>query len=248
MNGFVVSRHQLALRGLHQPVRVVHMTDLHFGRLQRIQQVERWVDAAINQNADLIVVTGDFVDHPISQTDLDSLVRALSRLRAPLGVFAVPGNHDHGSFKTDINYLIEPLETVGIKFLVNTNLELRPDLVLAGVDDLWLGTPDLKRALEGVSDGPAVILMAHNPDQLVRVPARVDLTLSGHTHGGQIVLPVLGALHTGSDYGQRFAQGFVRADGQDGVRGFVSRGLGTTLIPVRFMCPAELVVLDLEPQ
>jgi uncharacterized protein len=248
MSGFVISRHQLALRGLHQPVRVVHMTDLHFGRLQRINQVERWVDAALQQNADLIVVTGDFVDHPISQTDLDALVRALSSLRAPLGVFAVPGNHDHGSFKIDINHLIAPLEAVGIRFLVNTNLMLRPDLVLAGVDDLWLGSPDLYRALEGVLDGPAVILMAHNPDQLVSVPSRVDLTLSGHTHGGQIVLPVLGALHTGSDYGQRFAQGFVRADGEKGARGFVSRGLGTTLLPVRLMCAAELVVLDLEPQ
>lgn len=248
MNGFVVSRHRLTLRGLERPVRVVQMTDLHFGRLQRIRQVERWVEAAISQNADLIVVTGDFVDHPISQTSLDALVGALSSLRAPLGVFAVPGNHDHGSFKTDINHLIAPLEAVGIRFLLNTNLALRPDLVLSGMDDLWLGSPDLNLALEGVPDGPTVILMAHNPDQLVDMPARVDLTLSGHTHGGQIVLPIVGALHTGSDYGQRFAQGFVRADGQGGAHGFVSRGLGTTLLPVRFMCPAELVVLDLEPQ
>lgn len=248
MRGFVVSRHRLRLRGLEQSVRVVQMTDLHFGRLQRLRQVERWVDAAIDQAADLIVVTGDFVDHPIPKTDLDALVTALSRLRAPLGVFAVPGNHDHGSFKVQMTQLIAPLEAVGIRFLVNQNVSLRPDLVLAGVDDLWLGKPDLQAALDGVSDGPAVILMAHNPDQLVIVPARVDLTLSGHTHGGQIVLPVVGALHTGSDYGQRFAQGFVRAEGASGALGFVSRGLGTTLLPIRFGCAAELVVLDLKPQ
>ena len=248
MTGFVVSRHRRALRGLSKPVRLVQLTDLHLGRLQGVRQVEGWVAAALEQRADLIVVTGDFVDHPIPQSDLDALVRAVSGLRAPLGVFAVPGNHDHGSFKADINRLIAPLEAVGIRFLINRHAVLRDDLVLAGVDDLWLGQPDLNRALEGVPDGAAVILMAHNPDQLVTVPARVDLTLSGHTHGGQIVLPVVGALHTGSDYGQRFAQGFVRADGATGALGFVSRGLGTTLLPVRFSCPAELVVLELQPE
>lgn len=248
MNRFVVSRHRLGLRGLENPVRVVQLTDLHFGRLQGIAQVRRWVEGALESQPELIVITGDFVDHQITDPDLDALVGVLSRLRAPLGVFAVPGNHDHGSFKHDIADLISPLEAVGIGFLVNQNLRLRDDLVLAGVDDLWLGKPDLKAALETVPDGPAVILMAHNPDQLVKVPARVDLTLSGHTHGGQIVLPVVGALQTGSDYGQRFAQGFVRADGETGALGFVSRGLGTTLLPIRFGCPAELVVLDLEPE
>ncbi len=248
MTGFVISRHRRALRGLREPLRLVHLTDLHFGRLQRARRIEGWVAAALEQRADLIVVTGDFVDHPIPQSDLDALVRAVSSLSAPLGVFAVPGNHDHGSFKADINRLIAPLEAVGIRFLTNRRVALRDDLVLVGVDDLWLGEPDLKGALEGVPDGCAVILLAHNPDQLVTVPARVDLTLSGHTHGGQIVLPVVGALHTGSDYGQRFAQGFVRANGSSGALGFVSRGLGTTLLPVRLGCPAELVVLELEPE
>ena len=248
MNGFVVSKHRLGLRGLEKSVRVVQLTDLHFGRLQRIRRVEGWVDAALEQQADLIVITGDFVDHQITDPDLGALVCAISRLHAPLGVFAVPGNHDHGSFKYDIADLISPLEAVGIRFLINRNITLREDLVLAGVDDLWLGKPDMSAALEAVPDGPAVILMAHNPDQLVKVPARVDLTLSGHTHGGQIVLPVVGALQTGSDYGQRFAQGFVRANGETGALGFVSRGLGTTLLPIRFGCPAELVVLDLEPE
>jgi predicted MPP superfamily phosphohydrolase len=94
----------------------------------------------------------------------------------------------------------------------------------------------------------AVLLLAHHPDQLIDVPSRVGLTLSGHTHGGQVVLPWLGALHTGSDYGQRFAQGLVFASGPGSARGFVSRGLGTTFLPLRFGCPAEVVELHLEPE
>lgn len=264
ISSFTISRHRISLSGLRAPLRVVQLSDLHVGRVHRPRQARRWVQAAMNEAPDLIVITGDFVDKPIPDGDLKELAKALSGLHAPLGVFAVPGNHDYGSFTPHLTRLTVPLEAVGVRFLINANVTLRPDLVLAGVDDLWLGKPDLPRALEGVPDGVssdvpndvpndvqndvAVLLLAHNPDQLMDVPARVGLTLSGHTHGGQVVLPWVGALHTGSDYGQRFAQGLVFANGPGSARGFVSRGLGTTFLPLRFGCPAEMVVLSLEPE
>lgn len=246
LHSFIVSTHRVGLPDLRAPVRIVQLSDLHVGRVHRPSRAHRWVEATLAQNPDLIVITGDFVDRPVPPADLETLASALAQLRAPLGVYAVPGNHDHGSFPGHLERLIAPLESVGVRFLVNANVMLRPDLVLAGVDDLWLGQPDLSRALEGVPDGPAVLLLAHHPDQLVTVPPRVSLMLSGHTHGGQVVLPLVGALHTGSDYGQRFVRGLVRDDPR-GARGFVSRGLGTTFLPLRFGCPAEIVVLDLEP-
>jgi hypothetical protein len=248
ISSFTVSRHHIPLSGLRAPLKVVQLSDLHVGHVHRPRQARRWVRAALNLAPDVIVITGDFVDKPIPEVDLRQLVEALSELQAPLGVFAVPGNHDYGSFTPHLTRLTDPLEAAGVRFLINSNVALRPDVVLAGVDDLWLGKPDLPKALEGVPDGVAVLLLAHHPDQLIDVPLRVGLTLSGHTHGGQVVLPWLGALHTGSDYGQRFAQGLVLASGPGSARGFVSRGLGTTFLPLRFGCPAEMVVLNLEPE
>ena len=248
ISSFTVSRHRIPLSGLRAPLRVVQLSDLHVGRVHRPRQALRWAQATMNEAPDLIVITGDFVDKPIPDGDLKELAEALSRLHAPLGVFAVPGNHDYGSFAPHLTRLTMSLEAAGVRFLINTNVSIRPDVVLAGVDDLWLGKPDVSRALEGVPDGPAVLLLAHHPDQLMNVPVRVGLTLSGHTHGGQVVLPWMGALHTGSDYGQRFAQGLVFANGPGSARGFVSRGLGTTFLPLRFDCPAEVVVLNLEPE
>jgi uncharacterized protein len=173
------------------------------------------------------------------------LCAELSRLKASRGVFGVLGNHDLYAVRLAHLELTEPLERAGIRILTNTGIQVRDDMFVAGVDDLWNGKPDLEKALKDAPKTGAILLMSHHPDLLETVPARVSLTLSGHTHGGQIVLPWVGALHTGSKYGQRFVQGFVT--GALGARGFVSRGLGTTALPLRYNCPAELAVFDLMP-
>jgi uncharacterized protein len=242
---FVVTQHRLELAGLERPLRMVQLTDLHFGPAQRLPSVQAWVNATLEEKPDLILITGDFLEYRKSLSGVSELCAELSRLEAPLGVFGVMGNHDLYAVRLVHLELTEPLERAGIRILTNTGFQVRDDVFVAGVDDLWNGNPDLEKALKDAPNTGAILLMSHHPDLLESVPARVSLTLCGHTHGGQIVLPWFGALHTGSKYGQKFVQGSVC--GALGARGFVSRGLGTTALPVRYNCPAELAVFDLTP-
>lgn len=254
---FQVSQHVLDLPGLGAPLRVVQLSDLHYGPFIRLDSLRAWVDAALRERADLIVITGDLVDSEVGES-LAPLLGELARLRAPLGVWAVWGNHDYGSFGTYARRLRGPgrpdwpsrrahfqaqLREAGVRVLRNEGRLLRPDLYLAGIDDLWWGDVELEKAIARRPPGGVTLLLSHNPDILPSVPEDISLTLCGHTHGGQVRLPGLGALTTSSRYGERFAQGFVRAP----ARGFISRGLGVSLLPLRVNCAPEVVVLDLRP-
>jgi predicted MPP superfamily phosphohydrolase len=145
--------------------------------------------------------------------------------------------------------MIRALRAAGIQPLVNSSVHLQEpglDLWLAGVDDLWEGRPDLRSALADAPDGSPLVLLAHNPDQWLDAGAkRADLTLSGHVHGGQVRLPVLGALHTQGTHLDR-----QRADGWfcDGLSHlFVSRGLGESL-PFRMGALPQATLIHLQPE
>ena len=239
---FDVVRERAALEGLTAPLRVVWLTDLHHGQYVRTASVRAWVDAALGEAPDLVLLGGDLVDqHPGADPD-EGLVAELARLRAPLGVLAVWGNHDHARFRR-ITPLAALLHDAGIQVLVNRGVSVRNDLHVAGIDDLRNGRPDLDAALGERPAAGATLLLSHNPDVLPDVPTDVGLTLAGHTHGGQVVLPGVGALYTSSRYGERFLAGWVEGP----ARGYVSRGLGVSTLPVRVNGPAELTVLDLGP-
>ena len=246
-HSFRTSRLELGLTGLKSPLKMVQLTDLHFGRFVFADWVRHWVDTANREGADVIVITGDIVDRPIPGDELDTIAAELGRLEARLGVFAVLGNHDYWYRTQDVSVhgLVKRLERVGIRVLVNESTMVRTDLFLAGLDDLWNGSPDLARTLRRMPADAASVLLSHNPDILARVPSHVGLTLSGHTHGGQVRVPGLRTLFSVSNYGERFQRGWVT--GFQGARGYVSRGLGVGGLPFRTFCPAELVVLDLRP-
>ena len=234
-----VSRYRVPFRGLTRSLRVVQMSDLHSGLYIHEETLARWVTLSNAQRPDLIVITGDFVDR-FSVSPLPGLERALTRLRAPLGVWGVWGNHDRWRFR-DIGPLLRTLQAANIRILNNDGVRLRDDLYLAGVDDVLEGSPNLQEALQNLPQEVSSLLLLHNPDLLPSVPTHIGLTLSGHTHGGQIKAPLYGAIFTSSDYGKRYAEGWVRENA------YVSRGLGVTVLPFRFRCPPELVVMDLEP-
>ena len=239
---FDVVRERAALPGLRAPLRIAWLTDLHHGQFVRTASVRAWVDAALAEAPDLVLLGGDLVDQtPGADADVD-LVAELARLHAPLGVLAVPGNHDLGRFRGS-GAFAALLRGTGIDLLVNRGLSVREDLHVAGLDDLRNGRPDLGATLRAQPAAGATLLLSHNPDVLPEVPLDVGLTLAGHTHGGQVVLPGVGALYTSSRYGDRFLAGWVEGP----ARGYVSRGLGVTNLPVRVNCPAELTVLDLVP-
>jgi uncharacterized protein len=239
---FEVVHERALLAGLRAPLRAAWLTDLHHGQHVRTASVRAWVDAALGESPDVILLGGDLVDHHPGADAVDELVAELARLRAPLGVLAVVGNHDHGRFRW-IQSFLDVLRDADIQVLVNRGVAVRDDLHVAGLDDLRNGRPDLATALRDHGPDAATVLLSHNPDVLPEVPTDVGLTLSGHTHGGQVVLPGVGALYTSSRFGDRFLAGWVEGP----ARGYVSRGLGVSSIPVRINCPAELTILDLVP-
>ena len=238
---FAVTRHRKALAHLKAPLKVAHLSDLHFGRWIGERTLSKWVDATLAERPDLVLITGDFVDY--TTTDVAPLLEQLQRLEAPLGVYGVLGNHDYDLGEAFLVRLKEGLERSGVTLLINEGVQVRDDLFLAGTDDLWEGELDLARTLAERPNDRACLLMTHIPDLLPVVPNDVDLTLCGHTHGGQVKLPFYGAVVTASKYGRRFVEGWF----QDPVTAFVSRGLGFGIVPLRFLSRAEIVMLELTP-
>lgn len=251
---FELTRHTSPLRGLTKPIRVLQLSDLHYGPYIHAASVGAWVDTAMQQQADLILITGDILDtsshegsrlgrvkQAMSKAE-NLLYLQLQKLRAPLGVYAVWGNHDY-STPENLKRLEANLNQIGIKVLINQGKLLRPDFFLAGVDDLWYGKPDVGQAIQNLEGSAACLLMCHNPDYLYKVPSRVDLTLCGHTHGGQLRLPLLGSPWAPSQYGSKFLSGWI----QDPQPAFVSRGLGVTGLPLRNV-GAEMTLFNFQPK
>lgn len=225
---------------------VAVLADLHHGPLVGLPFIREAVRQANDLNPDLIALVGDYA-HQGLHTDeqLPPCLEALSALRAPLGVFAVPGNHDmqHAG-----RVYRDAIAATPLADLTNRNRRLSvdgADLWLAGVDDLYWGKPDLKAALAGVPAGAAVVLLCHNPDFAEDAPdTRVGLMLSGHLHGGQAYLPGLGAWWLPSKYGAKYRCGLVQGPAS---RVFVSRGLGEAGVPLRLNVPPEINLLTLMP-
>ncbi len=113
------------------------------------------------------------------------------------------------------------------------------EIYIAGVEDKMTASPDVYEALENAKS--PTIFLTHTPDVFPKVPSRINLTLAGHTHGGQVILPVLGALVVPSEYGDKYLAGFIEEKGK---RLIVSRGIGVSVLPIRFNCPPEIVVIE----
>lgn len=244
---FEVNVHSRAVRGLTAGLRVALLTDFHLGPNLGPSDLARWVAASNAVRPDLVCLVGDIVDQAY-RGDLSELKEMLPDLTAPLGVYAVPGNHDRTRYRR-FDVFGEALQEARVSLLMNESVAVRDDVYVAGLDDFRVGRPDLNATLAGPAGGDSVatLFLSHNPDVIPELPevenSGVDLLLAGHTHGGQIRLPGIGPLVTSSAYGARYAAGWVPAP----MPAFVSRGLGVTSLPFRFACPAEVVVLDLVP-
>jgi predicted MPP superfamily phosphohydrolase len=227
-------------------LRVAVLADLHVGSpFNGLDKLDRVVALTRRAEPDLVLLAGDYVIHGVPGgrfTPAEEIAGSLRQLSAPLGVWAVLGNHD---WWFDAPRVRAAFEQVGIRFLEDAAAAIRSESCafwLVGISDFWEGRHDVAGALAGVTDSAPVVAFTHNPDVFPRIPARVGLTIAGHTHGGQVYLPFVGRPVVPSQYGERFAIGHVVEGGR---HLFVSSGLGTSIIPVRFRVPPEVSVLTL---
>lgn len=224
-------------RGL-DGMRIAFLTDLHAGSFMNERDLRRIFARVAQQKPDLVLFGGDLIN--TRERELLLLRSALRELSPPLGMYAVPGNHDLFWGK-DLGLWRAFLREHNVRVLCNDGVRLQwngTPFWLCGVDDLTEGEPDLRLALQGRNDGEPTILLSHHPDYFFEAAAcDVDLTLSGHTHGGQIRVRGKAPLHH-SKFG--YEQGwFVEGD----ARLFVSRGVGVTFLPIRIDAPPEAPIL-----
>ena len=219
-------------------LRVAVVADLHAGSPQvRPRELRRITRALGRSRPDLVLFLGDFVDDEVAfgeDVPPEQAAGALEPVEAPLGVFGVLGNHD---WRAGGERVRTAMESVGIRILENEAVRAG-DLWLAVVGDRASARDDVSRALDAVPEGAPVLVATHSPDVFPEIPARVSLTLAGHTHGGQVNLPWLRRLWTPGRYADRVVE-------EDGKVLFVHPGIGTSTFPVRLGAPPEVSVLTL---
>lgn len=239
----IVARYRIPIDGLQRPVRIVQLSDVHASAMDMPRERLRRVVARINAlQPDIIVLTGDYISgnpEAWSLAETRAALAPLGELTAPLGVFAVLGNHD-GPAKT-----MAAFAGTGVRVLRGTSAAAGP-IWIVGADDLLRGSPAveaMRRAAEVLPAGRPIIVIAHEPDFFQYLPERATLLIAGHTHGGQIRLPIVGGPRIG-EFIDAHLRGVFREHGQWLV---VSSGLGTSLVPIRIGVPPEIVEISLIP-
>jgi len=218
--------------------RIVQLSDVHHSPFTHLDFIKRAVEIANELKPDMFVLTGDFVSHEPEY--IAPVAKVMGTLESEFGSFACLGNHDHW---TNAELVTSSLREQNIKVLINEGFRFAArdaSFWLCGVDDYMAGMTDLRAALRGSFPDEMKLLLAHNPKTLYRAArADIDLMLSGHTHGGQVkiradekrILPR-----------RKFASGLYR---RRNTQVYVTRGIGTVVLPVRFGCPPEISLLEL---
>jgi len=231
-------------------LRIGVISDLHGGApyitTEKIRQVVEMTNAA---QPDLVVMPGDFVIQNVLGgrfMEPEAIASELNGLRARFGAFAALGNHDWWYNGPRVK---KALENAGIRVLENDALKIEFNaeaIWLVGIGDMWEGSPNIASALAKVprmvnGDAP-IIAFTHNPDIFPSIPSGVSLTIAGHTHGGQVRLPIIGRPIVPSAFGERYAAGHIVEGGKNL---FVTSGIGTSILPVRFRVPPEISLLTI---
>lgn len=225
------------------PIRVLIWSDVHLGnRATGAGRLARLVDQANALRPDLVVLAGDYIaGHEREDARVAPGLSAFGRLRAPLGVVAVLGNHEYW---TDPVAVRRALEQAGVVVLANQSIRRGP-VAVGGLDDLVNRRDDLPVTLAAIRrSGGAKLLVSHSPDIAPKLPRDVSLLVAGHTHCGQIVLPFYGPPVDVSRFGARYRCGIVREGGRTTV---VAAGTGTSVVPLRFGAPPDWWLLTLGP-
>jgi predicted MPP superfamily phosphohydrolase len=219
------------------------LSDLHAGVPHMgLATIARAVDALNDRAPDVQLLLGDHLDasQPWRRRLAPEVVAAqLARLEAPLGTLSVIGNHD---WRNSGDRIWRALAAEGLTVLEDRAVELANGLWVAGLGDMRHRRPDVAEALREVPPGAPVIVLTHDPDMFPEIPARVALTLAGHTHAGQVAIPLLRRPMIPSQYGERYARRHVVEHGRHLL---ISSGLGTSGLPIRLLAPPEVLLVTL---
>lgn len=243
----IIERVDLKLNSLPDSLvglKIVQISDLHTNQFIGQEDVERVTELVNQEEPDIVLITGDFISN--SPKYIPICAAGLKDVSAKYGVFGCLGNHD---YYTDPVGVRNQMEAIGINLLVNSSeiLEIRETkITIAGIDDLWVGKPDYDATLRDTDFSSPIILMSHNPDAFPTIAGYdVDLTLSGHTHGGQIGLRLFGNHYSFVNLVTPFVMGeFSKGNSKL----YVNRGIGTVGPPLRLNAPPEISVITLNNQ
>jgi predicted MPP superfamily phosphohydrolase len=231
---------------------IAFLSDIHHSFVVPRSYIDHAVGVANSLSPDIVILGGDYVTSGAKYRWLDGrryiepCFESLKNLEAKMGRFAVTGNHDNN---VGLREITAAMSAAGLRNIDNSGVWIEENgqrLRICGVADLRTNTPDVKQALAGATNRDAVILVSHNPDVAGKKieDDRVGLMLAGHTHGGQVVLPFIGApfVNLCSDYGQKYRYGLVQGPK---CKVFVTCGVGTLPPAFRLNCPPEVVLITL---
>lgn len=223
-------------------IKIVFPADFHLRPYQkkRLNDIINIINA---ENADLVLCVGDFVaGHTKNVTmQIEEIAEELSKVESKHGFFTVLGNHD---IWYDEKRITNALSKKGIKVLDNENIKLNINgktVYIAGIEDMQTQKPDIDKTLKNTNS--PIIMLTHTPDMFPKIPEKVNLTLAGHTHGGQVRFPVIGPVFTASKYFNKYAKDLIVENGKKMI---VSKGIGVSIIPIRYNCIPEIVVIEFE--
>ena len=242
--GTLIERHAIDVSGvslhlgLERPLRLAFVSDVHFDPLYETDYLAGVCDEINRLSPDILCYGGDFLTR--SADRLTGLMQLLGRARGVAGTFAVLGNHDHW---IDADRIEAALSSIGVDVLRNRSVALpdNPGFRLTGIESFWGGAPDTAPLSDAPPDSRHILLV-HEPDPFDRLTdSRIALQLSGHTHGGQVRIPALGAISL-PRLGRRYQAGLYDNGGR---RLYVNRGLGTVKHHVRLNCRPEITLFTL---
>lgn len=240
-NWIEITRYNVVLTGLPKGLdglKIVQLSDLHRRTPGSDVRIRRAVDIAQAEHPDLVALTGDFVS--VTSANARPCARILSALKPRLGMYAVLGNHDywHGS-----KGVVSALSAEGITLLTNANRQIAPGLYLVGLDDSWAGHPDAVKAWQGVDEGCAQVVLAHNPGTVSRFQEHRCLALTGHTHGGEVDVKLVSRSKLPGLLGFKYIKGWYHVGKVDM---YVNRGIGiVNPFRARLICRPEVTVFTL---
>ncbi len=221
-------------------IKIVFASDFHIKPHQQ-KRLKKVIELINAENPDLVLSVGDFVSgHNEKMTmSIEDISKELGKIKSKYGFYTTLGNHD-GWYGVD--RVTKSLQANGIKILNNESVSIQvtdKTVYIAGVEDLMTGKPNIYKALDGTKS--PTILLTHSPDMFVKVPEDVNLTLAGHTHGGQVRIPLFGPIFTASRYGSKYTKGLIEEKGKKLI---TTTGIGTSILPVRFNCLPEIIVIE----